>query len=191
MSSIDHKPLEPLAVIREFYRPGSRAYEILLHHSRLVSAKALEVAARAAHLKPDRNFIREAALLHDIGIFLTDTPELGCRGRYPYICHGYLGRELLEKKRLMKHALVSERHVGIGLSIKDIRQQRLPLPERNMCPVSIEEQIICYSDKFFSKNDLMSTRERSLEEIVENIEKYGLENVKQFKSWNDRFAENS
>ncbi len=144
-----------------------------------------------AHLKTDRNFIREAAWLHDIGIFLTDTPELGCRGRYPYICHGYLGRELLEKKRLMKHALVSERHVGIGISINDIRRHRLPLPERDMCPVSIEEQIICYSDKFFSKNDQMSTKEKRLEEIVENLEKYGPQKVKQFKSWNARFAQYS
>jgi len=53
-------------------------------------------------------FIEEAALLHDIGIFNTNLPKIGCYGRHPYISHGYLGRELLENEGLAAHALVCE-----------------------------------------------------------------------------------
>ena len=187
MDAAENQQIEPEAIIREFYRPGSSAYEIILRHGYLVAAKAAAVADRVSHLKPDLNFIREAALLHDIGIFLTHTPELDCWGRYAYVCHGYLGRELLEKKGLSKHALVSERHVGVGITIEDIQRDRLPLPQRNMCPASIEEQIICYADKFFSKGEKAAAGEKTLEDIVRRIEKYGHEKVKQFKAWAVQF----
>jgi uncharacterized protein len=50
----------------------------------------------------DERFIQEAALLHDIGIFLTNAPKIHCFGDYPYICHGYLGAEILRKEGLDK-----------------------------------------------------------------------------------------
>ena len=49
-------------------------------------------------LSPDIEFIRTAALLHDIGIFMTHAPKFGCFGDHPYLAHGYLGRELLERE---------------------------------------------------------------------------------------------
>ena len=91
-------------------------------------------------------------MLHDIGIFMTRTPELGCHGKHPYICHGILGSDLLKKEGQPELALVCERHVGVGISKADIHRHRLQLPKRDMIPVSIEEQIVCYADKFFSKN---------------------------------------
>lgn len=44
-----------------------------------------------------------------------------------------------------------ERHTGIGVSIKDIEKDKIPLPKREMIPVSIEKKIICFADNFFSK----------------------------------------
>ena len=61
-------------------------------------------------------------MLHDIGIFLTHAPQIGCHGDKPYICHGYLGRELLEKEGFPRHAIVCETHVGVGLTIADIEK---------------------------------------------------------------------
>jgi hypothetical protein len=57
-----------------------------------------------------------------------------------------------QKKGHPELALVCERHIGVGISIAEIQHHNLPLPSRDMIPVSIEEQLICYSDKFFSKN---------------------------------------
>ncbi len=171
------------ALIAELYPLGSRARDILRQHGERVAAKALDAAAAVPHLKPDCDFIRAAALLHDIGIFLTDTPGLGCYGRHPYICHGYLGRQLLEKKGLPDLALVCERHVGVGISAAEIRRRGLPLPQRDMLPVTIEEQIVCYADKFFSKNGRCGGREKSVAQVVRGIEAFGHDKVKQFLKW--------
>ena len=97
--------MNPVSIIRKYYTPETVAYKFLVQHSEMVTQKAIEVAERVKHLnlvesslRPDIEFIREVAMLHDIGIFLTNAPQLGCHGNKPYICHGYLGREILEKK---------------------------------------------------------------------------------------------
>jgi uncharacterized protein len=175
--------MNPIDIINDYYRPGSKAHEIIVRHGEDVARKAEAVAGKIPHINPDLEFIREAAMLHDIAIFLTDTPKLDCHGDRPYVCHGYLGRELLDKRNLPRHALVCERHVGIGISAEDIRKHKLPLPERDMIPISIEEQIVCYADKFFSKNGRRTESEKSAEEVLRYIARYGHEKVATFRSW--------
>ena len=149
--------------------------------------KARKAAENVSALKPDLEFIEAAAMLHDIGIFLTNTPQFDCFGERPYICHGILGSELLKEKGHFGLALVCERHVGVGISIEDIRRHHLPLPERDMIPVSIEEQIICYADKFFSKNGNGRPAEKSIPEIIGKLNRYGPEKVRRFESWVKKF----
>ncbi len=174
--------MNPIDIITQYYTPGSRSYDILLRHSESVARKALRLAGRVAHLQPDIGFIEEAALLHDIGIFYTDSPGIGCTGSYPYVCHGYLGRGLLEAHGLPRHALVCERHVGVGLNAAEIIHFRLPIPIRDMLPETIEEKIICMADKFFSKNPA-ADGEIELEKIVRMLGKYGQDKVVRFQSW--------
>jgi uncharacterized protein len=179
--------MNPIDIITRYYGTDSRAYNILIKHGRQVANKALEIAGRVAHLKPDLRFIEEAAYLHDIGIIRTHSPELGCFGKDPYVRHGYLGRKILEKIGLSAHGLVCERHVGVGMTQEDIRQQGLPLPARDMVPVSIEEQIICYADKFFSKNGRDTGKEKTVAEIVGTLKRYGHDKVRRFQAWVEMF----
>jgi uncharacterized protein len=179
--------MNPPEIIAEFYEPGSKLYQTLVWHGEQVANKAIDVAKRVPHLKPNLDFIIEAAMLHDIGIFETNTPELGCFGVHPYVCHGYLGRKILEKKGLLQHALVCERHVGIGITIEEIKLHNLPLPQRDMIPISIEEQIICFADKFFSKNGETEGREKTVGDILNSLQKYGSEKVMCFQKWMQLF----
>jgi uncharacterized protein len=180
----------PIDLIDELILPGTELNAILVSHSRAVAAKAISIAENLSNHSPDLDFIEEAALLHDIGIFLTHAPVIGCKGTYPYISHGYLGRGLLEERGLFRHALVCERHVGVGLSVDDIREQRLSLPERDMRPESLEEEIICYADKFFSKKWQQSSRPLSFSSACRNIARYGPDKLSRFLAWKARF-ENS
>ena len=123
--------------------------------------------------------------MHDIGVFLTDADGIHCYGSYPYICHGYLGSELLQKEGYPRHALVCERHTGAGMSLEGIISQNLPVPHRDMVPVSLEEQVVCFADKFFSKTHL--DREKSVEKALKSISKYGEDGVVRFKDWCERF----
>lgn len=172
--------MDPVDIILKYYEPGSKACHFLVHHSRLVAKKAREIAGNAGHLNPDLRFIEEASMLHDIGIFYTNAPKIGCYGYRDYICHGYLGRELLEKEGLHKHALVCERHVGVGITKEDVGQNKLPLPERDMFPVSTEEKIICLADKFFSKSEHDLEHEKDLKKVRQIIAAYGYEKLKVF-----------
>lgn len=179
--------INPLDIINEFYEPGTDIHTMLVEHNRLVTERALAVADKVAHLDPDREFIREAAMLHDIAIFRTSVPDLCCEGDYPYLCHGYLGRELLEARGLHRHALVCERHVGTGITAEDIRQYNLPLPVRDMVPLTLEEQIIAYADKFYSKDCVTVFREKNTAQVAASLEKHGAEKVKTFLQWAQRF----
>jgi len=177
----------PLEIIEQFYKRDSLAYRILVAHGQLVAKKSIAIAARVAHLNPNVLFIQEAALLHDIGMIFTDSPKIGCRGQHPYVCHGVLGRGLLEELGLHRHALICERHVGVGISREDIRSQQLPLPDRDMLPRSIEEQIICYADKFYSKNGRSAGKEKTVEQIMKKLGEYGSDKTRRFHSWVDLF----
>ena len=143
------------------------------------------MARKHPELNLDMQFIEEAAMLHDIGIFLTDADDIYCYGTYPYICHGYLGADLVRKEGYPRHALVCERHTGAGLSLKTIIDRDLPVPHRDMLPVSLEEQIICFADKFFSKTKL--DNEKSLEKSRKSIEKHGKEGLVRFDKWCEMF----
>ena len=175
-------------IIETYYAPGTQAYDIFMAHGEAVKQKALAVAQRLDHLNPDYDFIAAAAMLHDIGIFKTNAPMLGCHGDLPYICHGYIGKELLDEFGMHRHALVCERHVGVGLSEEDIREGELPLPKRDMRPQTLEEEIICYADKFFSKLPL-PPREKSLEDVIRDVkkERYGPGKLDFFMEWTKRF----
>lgn len=175
----------PINLIDKYYRQDSDLKHILLVHSRSVVAKALAVADKHPELNLDRKFVEEAAMLHDIGIFLTKAPGIYCFGSYPYICHGYLGADLLRREGFPQHALVCERHTGAGLSLKEIVIQQFPIPHREMLPVSLEEQVICFADKFFSKTHLDA--EKTVDKARKSIEKYGEEGLIRFNGWCELF----
>ena len=151
--------MNPLDIINKYYPGESELKHILLTHSRSVADKALEIADRHPELGLDRGFLQEGAMLHDIGIFLTDADSIFCFGEKPYICHG----------------------TGAGLSLEQIIAQDLPVPHRDMVPVSQEEQVICFADKFFSKTHL--DREKSVEKARKSLEKYGEAGVQRFDQW--------
>jgi len=179
------KIMDAIAIIDKYYPENNELKHILLTHSRSVADKALWIADRHPELSLDRQFLEEAALLHDIGIFMTDADGIHCYGTHPYICHGYLGSELLQREGFPRHAMVCERHTGAGISLESIVRQNLPVPHREMVPVSLEEQVVCFADKFFSKTHL--DREKSVEKALKSISKYGEEGVIRFKEWCERF----
>lgn len=178
--------MNPLELLEKYF-PNSRSRSILLEHSRLVAAKAVAVA-RSINEPVDRLFVEQAALLHDIGICRTSAPDIGCHGTDHYLLHGIHGRAILEYEGLPRHALVCERHIGVGLKASDISAQALPLPLRDMSPTCIEEEIVSYADLFFSKKVGAVAHEKTLEAISESLTRFGADKAAIFQVWVSRFG---
>jgi len=180
---------DPMVIIEQYYSPGTKSYEYLVEHGRMVAEKALEIARKVFWLPPGMLFIEEAAMLHDIGIYMTDAPHLGCTGEYPYIAHGYIGRQILEEEGYPLHALVCERHVGVGLTAKEIVEKALPVPARNMVPITLEEEIICFADKLHPVTPEKMLTRISVAEAREDIKVYGPAQLRKFDRWAAMFQE--
>ena len=70
--------MDALAIINKYYPEDNELKHILLAHSRSVADKALWIAGKHPELNLDKQFLEEAAMLHDIGIFMTDAEGI-CR----------------------------------------------------------------------------------------------------------------
>lgn len=173
--------MDVIQILERYLGSNELLFKTVLQHSIHVRDRALFLAHQHPEMNLDVLFIEQAAMLHDIGVFLTDAPTIYCFGTLPYICHGYLGREILEKEGLPQHALVCERHTGTGLYLSEIVLKQLPLPHRDLIPISLEEQLICFADKFFSKsqpNTCFTTQD-----VRQKLVKYGPEGVLRFENW--------
>jgi uncharacterized protein len=179
--------MHPESILKK-YCPDPYAFGILLEHGKMVAEKALAIAKSIGSSQLDLQFLEEAALLHDIGVARVHAPAIGCNGQAPYICHGIIGREILEGENLLRHALVCERHIGVGLTMEEIRAQNLPLPLRDMVPISREERIICLADLFFSKKPGRLREEKSMDQVREGLGHFGAERVRILDGWLEEFG---
>ncbi len=206
--------MDYLALIHRYYPEDNALRRMLLHHSHQVCARALQIVERHPELGANRHLVEAGAMLHDIGIFLTEAPGIHCHGTAHYILHGSLGAQLLrnEAEQLKKEkqqaeqlkeeqlqaiqlqeelhfyealARICERHTGTGLTRQTIIERGLPDPQQDLLPETIEEQIICYADKFYSKSHL--ERERTIPQTLQSLEKFGDEGVEKFRHWTELF----
>ncbi len=173
-------------IIDRYYPLDNELKNIYILHAQAVADFALELARRHPELGLEEQFVYEAAMLHDIGIFLTDAPRIHCHGAEQYLCHGYLGGQLLRSLGYERHARVCERHTGTGLTKDVIVQSGWNLPARDFLPETLEEQLICFADKFFSKTKFL-TQPRSFEQVVESMRKISEESVEKVQKWAELF----
>lgn len=170
---------QALPVIEKYYQKGSELYELLLTHSRLVAHKALECMERHPEHEIDADTVARCALLHDIGIVRTKAEGIHCHGTEPYIRHGILGRAMLEKEGMMQDAMVCERHTGAGITAEEIEMAQMPLPVRDMLPLTLTEKVVCYADKFYSKSG-DPRAEKTPERIRASLARFGSASIERF-----------
>lgn len=180
--------MNPYELLEKYGPANDRGKELLIAHSEVVAKYSLQVADWVSELSPDKTFIKEAALLHDIGIAQTFAPSIGCTGAEPYMKHGLLGARLLRELGYPRHARVCECHIGVGLTTQDIIAQNLPLPHADIVPETVEEQIIAYVDNFFSKGNAAIHTPRKFELVREKIAHFGDHCLITFDDWAERFG---
>ena len=162
----------------------------------------------------DESLVNAGALLHDIGIGRTHAPSILCEGTENYICHGTIGAEMLralsletesasvftpsqaaldtkhmawDKQFIESLARICERHTGSGLTREDIVSQGLPIePARDLLPETLEEQLVCLADKFYSKSGDLA-REKDFERVKRSMMKFGAASMARFEALCDTF----
>ncbi len=181
----------PLDIIDRFYPPTTNPdlRTLLLIHSWQVATLALRCAAHHPELNLDRLLILRGALLHDIGILHTDAPSIGCHGHQPYLMHGFIGARMLRQLGMETEARICERHTGAGLTLSVIKQNALDVPLHDYLPETLEEQLVCYADKFYSKSK--PQRVRNPRQAYQSLLRFGQQGADRFARWHRTFAVNS
>lgn len=154
---------EAIRLLRK-YAKNKKELNAVLKHSKAVQKVALRIAKKIKN--SDLEFIKTASLLHDIGRFR-------CKRKEAYK-HGVMGAKILRKEGLKKHALVAERHLGAGITKKDIVEQKLDLSLKNYVPKTKEEKIIAHADNLISNNKEITTKQaikRFRKELGEKVAK--------------------
>ncbi len=173
-------------LIDKYYPEDNELRRIFLEHSIAVCERAMQICDRHPELHLDRQFVKEAAMLHDIGIFKCDAPGIQCFGREPYLRHGRIGADLLRDEGYPRHARVCERHTGAGLTKEAIIADNLPLPIEDFLPETLEEKAICYADKFYSKSNLGHVK--TIAEAERSLARFGADGLARFKEWEEMFG---
>jgi uncharacterized protein len=81
---------------------------------------------------------------------------------------------------------VCERHTGTGLTKEVIVQNGWNLPVKDFVPETLEEQLVCFADKFFSKTRFLR-EPRSFGQVVESMRKISDESVEKVEKWAQMF----
>lgn len=177
-------------IIDNLYGENEPLRRILITHSKAVAEKALSLSADC-----NRDFVETAAMLHDIGIIFCNAPGIECYGTEPYIRHGICGANYLREhaaewgmtaEEIEPYARVCERHTGSGLTLNDIKEQNLPLPEMDFLPETLEEKLICYADKFFSKT--RPEEEKTIDQVLRSMNKFGTDAAARFDELHKLFG---
>lgn len=178
---------EALAILTRYFQGDALA--MIIAHGTAVSGLSLKIGRSLALPEEELLFLDQAALLHDIGVSAVRAPDIGLFGSHHYLMHGVLGREILEKEGLPRHALVCERHIGVGLNETDIVSQGLPLPLRDMTPRTLAEEIVCFADLFFSKQPGRYEEMKRVSKVREKLARFGEEKLQIFDAWMERFGD--
>ncbi len=154
-----------------------------------------------------RDYVLQACLLHDIGTY-------ACSGfewipnqppsEHPYIQHGIIGAWILQKEGYSPKIIqVAHCHIGVGLTVEDIRSHAINLPEQDFIPQTELQRFITYVSKFHSKTPNFRTNEQIKEslrkfseekaQIFTQLEQtYGIPDIAQFErkydEWHKNFA---
>ncbi|MBD3351548.1 MAG: HDIG domain-containing protein [Candidatus Lokiarchaeota archaeon] len=130
----------------------------IINHVLAVSRKATYIATLISSRTIDLRLVKIGALLHDIG-----------RSKTHELDHAIVGGQIIREELNWsdKLARIAETHILGGLSKEEAL--KIGLPPKDYLPKTIEEKIVCLSDKYF-----IGSNEVSIEGRFENwFNRYG------------------
>jgi len=132
----------------------------IINHVLAVSRKAIKIATQISTIPVNLKLVRIGTILHDIGRVKSHDYD-----------HAVLGGQIIreELKFCEQLARIAETHILGGISKDEAKD--FSLPPKDYLPETIEEKIVCLSDKYFI-----------------GVKKVTIE--QRFKNWFTRYGEN-
>lgn len=113
-------------------------FDGIYKHSKAVETLALHIASL---VECNNDIVMMGSLLHDIG-----------RHKHPpksnnAILHGVEGARILKEHNIDERVvMITQNHIGAGITVRDIEKQKIPIPKQDYLPITIEEKIVAYAD---------------------------------------------
>jgi uncharacterized protein len=172
------------------YAQSPMLLDLVWTHCNIVADIALDLVDQAKFdvSETPRDIAVQAALLHDIGVYLCGGFEWlpgQPQSDKPYIQHTVVGAWILQQEGysapVVQAAYV---HTGVGLTPEDIQMYGLQLPSEDYMPRTTLQKLITYAAKFHSK----APKFRSPEDITTSLSKYGQDKVDRFNEFQELFG---
>ncbi len=132
----------------------------IINHVLAVSRQAIKLATQISIVPINLKLVRIGSILHDIGRIKTHDYD-----------HAVIGGQIIREDLKFSEQLarIAETHILGGISEEEA--ETFGLPPKDYLPASIEEKIVCLSDKYFIGVKKVSIEQR-------------------FKNWFSRYGEN-
>lgn len=152
---------------------------LIYTHCQIIEAIAMQLLDKNPIKDIDRNLVHVGCLLHDIGAY--DVLEDGefVQG----VRHGIIGENILKSEGFSETIWrFASHHTGVGLTKKDVLDQKLPIPVADYTARTIEEQFVMYADKFHSKSNPPSEAPYfcSFDWFHNSVQKFGADKAAKF-----------
>lgn len=166
------------------YAQNDYVFKLVYEHCEIVA----EIAAwcvNEKNLSVDDELLRASCLLHDIGTYaLFDAKGLD-GNEHNYKQHAIFGAALAIEEGFDPRIADSIRsHVLMGLSRKEIEESQFGMPQKDYLPATTEARLLCYADRFHSKQPTFN----SYESFLERLEKGLPEQARKFKQSSEEFG---
>ena len=169
-------------LLHQKYAATPMLLDLIWTHCNIIAEVATDLLDRGTFDKSElpRELVIQACLLHDIGTY-------ACSGfewipnqppsTKPYIQHGIIGAWLLQQEGYHQHVVQAAYcHIGVGLSVEDIRSHGISLPEHDFTPHTPLQRFMTYVSKFHSK----APKFRTGQQIQESLAKFSQEKANAF-----------
>lgn len=178
-------------LLHKKYAQSEMLLELVWTHSNIVAEIAVSLMDSDFFDTTElaREYVIQAALLFDIGVYLCDgyewMPGQEPTGR-PYVQHGVVGAWVLGQEGYSPEVVqVAHSHSGVGLTAADVRNFGLQLPEADYLPYTPLQLLITYASKFHSKAPKFKNRD----DIMASLQRYGQEKVARFQELETQFGQ--
>lgn len=163
------------------------AFKLIFGHCQAVSDIALWCAKNTDE-SVNIELLQAAALLHDIGSYPFVEPEGHISGQGFYPQHAILGaRILLDEGFDLRISQIVETHLLLGLTKEEIEHplgRKWSLPARDYTPETVEAELLCYADRFHSKDPAFN----SFDSFYASLKKSLPKQAAKFKAMSECFG---